>query len=82
MLNREQIRALQAAPINGQRNRLRVALALAGIRQVDVSEATGITQANLSDIVNGKYSAITLETTRKLAGYFGCAIEDLFPETE
>jgi DNA-binding Xre family transcriptional regulator len=79
MLTKDQLDTLRSAPLSGQRNKLRIAIAMAAVRQLDVAEATGITQANLSEIVNGKYGAITLETTRKLSGFFGCAIEDLFP---
>lgn len=63
-------------------NKLRVAFALAGTRQVDAVEATGMFAPNLSDLVCGNYKALTVDTARKLADYFGCAIEDLFPARE
>ncbi len=63
-------------------NRLRVAIAMAKVKQTEVAAATGVFAPNLSDIVNGKYKAVTVETARKLADYFGVSIEDLFPARE
>lgn len=81
-LTPEQVAALKAVPLGEMPNRLRIALALSKAKQAEVAEFTGIATANLSNIVNGKYSALTIETGRKLADYFGCAIEDLFPARE
>lgn len=63
-------------------NRLRVALAMVQARQSDVADETGIFASSLSDIVNGKYGDLNVETARKLAEFFGCSIEDLFPSRE
>jgi DNA-binding Xre family transcriptional regulator len=78
-LTPEQLEALRRAPLGSMPNRLRLAFTLASRRQVDAVQVTGIAAANLSELVNGKYSAVTVETARKLAAFFGCAIEDLFP---
>lgn len=81
-LTAEQIEAMRAVPLGAMPNKLRIALVLAKERQADVVEATGIPAPNLSKLVGGKYGDMTVETARKLADYFGCAIEDLFPERQ
>jgi DNA-binding Xre family transcriptional regulator len=78
----EQLEALRRTPLGSMPNKLRLAFTLANLRQVDAVEATGMAAANLSELVNGKYSAVSLETARRLATFFGCAIEDLFPKRE
>lgn len=81
-LTPEQADALRAVPVGAMPNRLRIALALAKVRQADVVDETGITSPNLSNLVNGKYTNLHVETARKLSDYFGCSIEDLFPSRE
>ena len=76
----EQIDALRSVPVGESTNRLRVAFAITERRQAEAVEALGIAASNMSDLVNGKYSAVTVETARKFAEFFGCAIEDLFPK--
>lgn len=78
-LTPEQLDALRAVPLGTMRNKLRIALALSKARQIEVSEETGYPIPNLSKLVNGKYVDVTVDTAQKLADYFGCAIEDLFP---
>jgi DNA-binding XRE family transcriptional regulator len=74
-----QIDKLRAEPLVG-RNKVRAAMDLAEVTQVQVAEGTGHTQPYISSIINGKYTdQLPLETGRRLAGFFGCAIEDLFP---
>lgn len=55
---------------------------MSGLTQSQVADATGINESNLSQIVNGRYSNVKVETARRLADYFGCHIEDLFPARE
>lgn len=74
--------ALRALPLVAAPNRMRLALVMAGATQTEVSDETGIARPSLSDIVNGKYGDLQIETARKLAAFFGCAIEDLFPARE
>lgn len=81
-LTPEQLVALRAVPLGAMRNKLRIALALTDARQSEVADETGYPVPNLSRLVNGKYVDITIDTARKLADYFGCAIEDLFPAEE
>lgn len=61
-------------------NRLAAAIKLAGKSQREVAEALEINEPHLSNICNGRVENITLPTLRKFADYFGCYIEDLFPE--
>jgi DNA-binding Xre family transcriptional regulator len=79
MMTPEQLETLRTLPLGEAPNRLRMAFALTERRQSEAVAATGIISSNLSDIVNGKYTRITVETAGKLAEFFGCAIEDLFP---
>lgn len=81
-LTPEQIQALQSVPLGNMPNKLRVALAMVQARQSDLAEETGLFASGLSDIVNGKYGDLNIETGRKIAAFFGCAIEDLFPARE
>lgn len=74
--------ALRRRRLRGAPNKIRLALELAGERQTELAAGTGIAPSNLSAIINGKYSAISLETCRRLAVYFGLRIEDLFPPGE
>lgn len=78
----EQLDALRAVPLGTMPNKLRIALALAKAKQRDVVDETGIYASNLSNFVTGDYKTITIETARKLADFFGCQIEDLFPAKE
>ena len=81
-LTPEQLDALRAVPLSTMPNKLRIALALTQQKQVDVALATAIQAPNLSNLVTGGYKTLTVETARKLADHFGCAIEDLFPARE
>jgi len=78
-LTPEQIEALRSVPLGAMPNRLQVALGMVKARQADIVAETGMSAPNVSDFVNGKYGDMNLETARKFADYFGCAIDDLFP---
>lgn len=81
MLSADQVEALKSVEPEGA-NRVWNAMRLAGITQVQLAAGVGMTQPHISDLANGKYSALPLETARRLAEFFGCAIEDLFPAPE
>lgn len=81
-LSPEQIEALRSVPLGEMPNLLKVAAKMAGAKQTDIAEEIGIAASNLSDIFNGKYVDLQLETTRKLGKYFECPVEVLFPERE
>lgn len=79
-LTPEQLTALRAVPVTADLpNRIRIAMALADVTQVEVAEGVELTQATVSDIRNGKYNDLKHSTVQRLASFFGCAIEDLFP---
>ncbi len=44
-----------------------------------MARGVGLPQPYISDVARGRYQTITLRNARKLAEYFGCAIDDLFP---
>jgi transcriptional regulator with XRE-family HTH domain len=79
MLNGEQLKQLRTAPRSG--NRVRLARELAGLTQVQMAEQIGYTQPFISSIENGRYGdgGLPTETSRRLAEFFDCFIEDLFP---
>lgn len=81
-LTPEQIEALRSVPLGAMPNRIRVALAMVKARQSDIVEETGLLASSVSDLVNGKYTDLQVGTARKLADFFGCNIEDLFPARE
>jgi plasmid maintenance system antidote protein VapI len=74
----EQMQALRSVPLGAVPNRLPIAFALTGQRQTDACQVLDMTDARMSLLVNGKREA-SLQEAGKLARYFGCAIEDLFP---
>ena len=76
MLTPKQLAILRRAPAQDG-NRLRVARKLAGKTQVEVAAAIGISQGSLSEIE--RRTNVTLATAQRLARYYGCAIEDVFP---
>lgn len=56
---------------------------LAGVTQVQVAEAVGLTQGYVSKLARGQYtSELPGDTMRRFADLFGCAIEDLFPSRQ
>lgn len=79
-LTPEQIEALRSVPLVGDmRNRLRVALGMAKVKQNDIVNETGLLASVVSDFVNGNYGDLNVETARKFADFFGCYMDDLFP---
>lgn len=78
-LTERQLEALRAAPLETLANRLKVAFALANVQRSDAAEATGLSAPTISKLINGQYQTLDIENARKLADYFGCSIEDLFP---
>lgn len=78
MLTPEQIDELMASRQKG-RNRLAAALKMAGVTQTALGDAIGVQQSYVNRLCAGLYKDIPLETTRSIAQFFGCSIEDLFP---
>jgi len=81
MLNRKQLAQLRASRPVGV-NRVKKAIELADTTQEALAVAIGSSQSHVTEIANGNYSKLPLETARSFAEYFGCAIEDLFPARE
>lgn len=76
MLNARQLQQLRQEP--GNPNRVKAAMRLARATQLMVSAGTGLAQSHISKVANDGPS-VTVETASKLARFFGCRIEDLFP---
>ena len=81
MLDQKQIKKLRAARVS-EPNKLKKAIELAGVTQEQVAAGIRSSQPHVTEIANGNYSKLPLETARSLAKFFGCAIEDLFPARE
>jgi DNA-binding XRE family transcriptional regulator len=66
------------------RNRLGRAIELAKVTQATVAEAVDSTQSHISAIAAGRYGegGLPVETARRLARFFGCTIEDIFPAND
>jgi transcriptional regulator with XRE-family HTH domain len=79
-LSGEELKSLRAAPVTAAApNRLRVAMGLLGLSQVDVVVGAQLTRPTVSDIYNFRVVDVKLSTLRALARFFGCGIDDLFP---
>ena len=77
-LTTEQLESLQRAPLGRLANRLPIAFALTGSKQAEACEATGLSASHMSKLVNG-LTSVSVEHAHKLADFFGCSIEDVFP---
>lgn len=82
MLTQHQLECLRAASVPPGSNRVGLAISLAGVSQATVGRAVGKPQPYVSDVVRGRYRTITLLNAQKFARYFGCGVEDLFPDSE
>lgn len=71
------IRGLPSEP-----NRVKAAMQMAGITQVQLAAGVGLTQPQISEIANGNYTKLPLETAQRVAAFFGCSTDDLFPARE
>lgn len=76
-LTPQQLRRLRGEPTDG--NRIASARHLLGVTQVEMARTTGLTQSQLSDLERARYVNTRLQIAHRLADYFGCAIEDIFP---
>lgn len=80
LLSARKLKELRETATKG--NRVALAIDLADVRQLEVSEGTGLPQPYISDVARDRYQTITVENARKFADYFGCQIEDLFPSRD
>lgn len=60
-------------------DRIRAARLALELTQVQLAAELGLTQSTLSYLERQRSADVTVETARKFAEFFGCAIEDLFP---
>lgn len=77
MLNARQLKELRADP--GVPNRVKAAMRIAKATQVAVATGTGIQQTQISRIASNMGNGVTLATATRLANFFGCTVDDLFP---
>lgn len=78
MLTVAQIKKLRAAPLTGP-NKVKLAMELAELTQVQVAGRLGTSQSRVSDVVRGEYTDMPLESSRAWASLFGVLVEELFP---
>jgi DNA-binding XRE family transcriptional regulator len=81
VLTRFQLRKLRTLPLGDARNKVRLARELMDpkLTQVELAKRLQKSQAFVSAIELGDYSAMTLDTSRAIAAVFGCTVDDLFP---
>jgi len=80
MLTKAQLITLRS--IRGSGNRIGKAIELAGVTQRTVARALDVPESYVSDLVRQRYRAITVPNAHKVAQFFHCRIEDLFPYEE
>lgn len=80
-LSREQRAALNTAPLTpGLPNKILIALGIVGAPQYRLAEVAGMHPTSISQIANGKYSRIQLDTCQRIARVFGIdCVDELFP---
>lgn len=79
MLEYGQLMTLRSAATESAPNRVKLAIKLTGKTQKQIAHELDFTEPHLSNICVGRVKEVSLTTARKLADYFGCQIEDLFP---
>jgi transcriptional regulator with XRE-family HTH domain len=77
-LTRSEINELRSTVVPSG-NRVKAAIKLSRRTQGEIAAELGFTQSYLSNVARGHFATITVENARKLADFFGVAIEDLFP---
>lgn len=78
-LSETQATFLRDQPLGKARNKVGAALGLVQATQKELAAVTGITEADLSEIRNGKYKRLYLERAQRIAGAFGVCTDDIFP---
>ena len=77
MLTEQQLAIVRSEPGS---NRMARAMGLTRVTQTTLADAIGLSQPYVSDVIRGRYKTITVANARKFADFFGCSIDDLFPE--
>jgi hypothetical protein len=81
-LSPEQLAILRAAPmVPTVVNRVRLACALTdtNVREL-IAEMPGAPYSRTASIARGRVNNLHLTTARPFAKFFGCTVDDLFPE--
>lgn len=76
-----QLTKLRHSPVGPSGNRLAAAFEITGVTQNACCRATGFLPGYVTDMKNRGFN-LRIESARKFARFFGCAIEDLFPDPE
>lgn len=79
-LTKKQLTELRRLPPSV--NRVAEAIYMLRLTQTATAEATGLNVQYINDIVRDRYQNISVLRAQKLADFFGCYIEDLFPSSE
>ena len=79
-MTKAQLTELRRRPTTG--NRLADAFEITGVSQMECARATGFLPQYITDVKNRGWNNLRLESARKFARFFGCSIEDLFPDPE
>lgn len=79
MLEPKQLKALRNIEAPEFGNRVAQAIRMTDKNQTEVAADLGMSPSQLSDLCRGRWPDPKLSTLQKLADYFGCLIEDLFP---
>lgn len=78
-LTPKKLRKLRQAPVGPAGNRVALAIKLSEQKQGTVATHLALTQSYLSNVCRGRFKDITVANASMFAEYFGCAIEDLWP---
>lgn len=81
-LTAKQLNELRSSPVTETGNRLGRAIKISGVSLSAIHDETELSVSYISDTARGRYRTITVDNASKLAGFFGCAIEDLFPSRQ
>lgn len=82
MLSKHQVRRLRATPLGDAPNRLRLAMDALEVTEEQVEAGCGVSQSNINKLLNGNRPNPSRDTMSRLAQFFGCLMDDLFPATE
>lgn len=79
VLTPEQAEQLRREPLGEAPNKLAAALWIARRTQQEFAALVGMTPSDVSQIRNGRYRRLSLETAQRIAVVFGVSTDDIFP---
>lgn len=80
-LNPQQLAKLRRTPVAGW-NKVALAIEMLDLTMVEVSRGTGFPYTYVSDVKACRFETITIHNAHRFAKFFGCLVDDLFPELE